>query len=124
MFKERRVKKIYNYKNGLVVMTLEDSNDAILFDAPRLSFFEFDNAQEAFDCARTGIMPVYVNPVMPTVRDIGERSGASVGAATAYMLESRQNDTVMPRIKDNSKTIVRHDDPDNFVPIESTILLK
>lgn len=96
---ERRVKRVYNYRNGLVVMTFEDSNDAILFDPPRLTLWTFANASEAFDYAKDNRVPV---PAPPASIPMG------VGLHT---------------VATKPKTAPRHNDTENFIPIANTALI-
>ena len=94
---ERRVKKVYNYRNGLVVMTFEDGQDAMAFDPPRLALWNFTKADDAFEFARTGKLPA---PPASIPRGVGLPAAA-----------------VLPK---NGQQSVAKDD---FVPIASTALI-
>lgn len=123
-FSERRIKKVYSYKNGLTIMTFSDGKDAVAFDPPRMAFWTFEKATEAFEFAKTGILPsvtkkesiptIYIDPATP----LPARTGASTGYAASSLPPVRGS-----RIKDNTKKVIIHDDQIDYIPVESTEVL-
>ncbi|HPC12953.1 MAG TPA: hypothetical protein PLN36_01140 [Bacteroidales bacterium] len=99
MATERRVKRVYNYKSGLVVMVFEDGKDAILFDPPRLTLWMFEKADDAFKYAVSNKIPMGDSPESIS-------RGVGLPAAEVSSKTGRQSIATM-----------------NFIPIESTALI-
>jgi hypothetical protein len=94
---ERRVKRVYNYRGGLIVMTYEEGKDATVFDPPRLALWNFEKADDAFEFARTGRLPT---PPASISRGVGLSAAAT---------DSKIGQQVVQQ--------------DDFVPIASTALI-
>lgn len=125
---ERRVKRIYRYKSGLMVMTFEDGRDAIMFDPPRLTLWTFENANDAFAYAERNKIPlgdtIHVTESLPRATGVGQAAAFSQAAAQSFQFQTSTGQaTKGSGIETDSKKHVRHDSPENFVPIESIALL-
>ncbi len=109
MATERRVKRVYNYKSGLVVMVFEDGKDAILFDPPRLTLWMFEKADDAFKYAVSNKIPmgdsIHITERLPVPPESISR-GVGLPAAEVSSKTGRQSIATM-----------------NFIPIESTALI-
>lgn len=130
--RERRVRRVYRYRSGLMVMTFEDGQDAILFDPARLALWTFDFASEAFEHAERNKIPmgdsIHVTESLPRATGVGQAVAFSQAAAQSFQNAVPNHNAPQMVAKGSgtatdSKKHVRHDSPENFVPIDSIALL-